>query len=91
MHFSLLELPLTGDLLREQSPISAEDLVPTLLSEPVESLAVILSLFEPTQISVITADGRALIDRRRQEGLDMARAERRLSAIEAALGDSGPD
>lgn len=91
MHFALLELPLTGDLLREHSPISAEELVPTLLSEPVESLAVILSLFEPAQISLITADGRALIDRRRQEGLDMAPAERRLSAIEAALADAEPD
>lgn len=91
MHFALLELPLTGDLLREQSPIAAEELVPTLLSEPAESLALILSLFDPEQIAAITADGRDLIEQSRQEGLDVTQAERRLNAIESALSRQPAD
>lgn len=85
MHFSLLEYPLTGDLLRKDSPIDPTELIPTLLSEPPETLRPILSLFGAEQLRLIRDEGRKLIDQRKNEGLDLRTAEQRLFEIESYL------
>ncbi len=84
-HFELLESPLTGDLLREQSPVEASELVPTLLSEPLESLATILELFDREQLRWIRDTASALIAQRRSEGFDLPEAEEHLRRIELRL------
>jgi len=85
MHFSLLEYPLTGDLLRKDSPIDATELIPTLLSEPTETLRPILTLFAADQLKLIRDEGRKLIEQRKNEGLDLRNAEQRLFEIESYL------
>jgi len=85
MHYSLLEYPLTGDLLRRDSPIEGEDLVPTLLSEPPETLRPILGLFAQEQLEMIRDAGRRLIENRKKEGHDLREAEKRLLEIESYL------
>ena len=85
MHFSLLEYPLTGDLIRKDSPIEPTELIPTLLSEPPETLRPILSLFGAEQLKLIRDEGRKLIEQRKNEGLDLRTAEQHLLEIESFL------
>ena len=85
MHYSLLEYPLTGDLLRQDSPIDATELIPTLLSEPAETLRPILTLFATGQLKIIRDEARKLIEERKNEGLDLSNAETRLVEIESYL------
>lgn len=84
-HFALLEYPLTGDLLRKGSPVSAAELVPTLLSESDDQLGVVLDLFKTEDLKALIQDARSLIARRRDEGLDLAAGERRLACMERLL------
>ncbi len=85
MHYSLLEYPLTGDLLRQDSPIDPTELIPTLLSEPAETLRPILTLFATDQLKIIRDEARKLIEERKNEGLDLSNAETRLVEIESYL------
>lgn len=87
-HFTRLEFPLTGDICRNQSPVPPEELVPTLLSEPAEAVAAALGLFDVNRVSAIRDEARALIERRRTEGYDMAPAEETLTLIERHIADA---
>jgi len=60
-HFALQELPLVAALTHPDSPIGEDELVPSLLSEPVESLAPALAIFDGTQIAAIYHDATALL------------------------------
>lgn len=48
-HFLLLEQPLIADLIRPDSAIAEDELVPTLLSESPQALASAMQLFSPAQ------------------------------------------
>lgn len=87
-HFTRLEFPLTGDLCREQSPVTAEEIVPTLLSEPAEAVTAALGLFDAARVASILEDARNLVERRRQEGFDITSAEKALAAIEQRAADT---
>lgn len=80
-HFTRLEFPLTGDVCREQSPIADDELVPTLLSEPVDALNAALSLFDNERIVSIRDEAQSLIKRRQDEGFDMSGPEENLALI----------
>jgi hypothetical protein len=81
-HFTRLEFPLTGDICREESPVTRSELVPTLLSEPTDALSAALGLFETERVAAIRDEARELIERRRKEGFDMSPAEENLELIE---------
>ncbi len=53
LHFKLQELPLVAALTAANSPIAENELLPSLLSEPAETLASTLQLFDDTQMAAI--------------------------------------
>lgn len=75
IHWQLLEEPLVADLLRPDSPISQDDLLPSLLSEDAGSFGVAMGMFDPEQRrSLLTQAEAWLKDREEEPGLDNARA-----------------
>ena len=61
MHFNMLECHLVADLIRPDTPISEDDLVPTLLSETADAVAKAMKLFVPEQQVVLCKMGHELI------------------------------
>ena len=61
LHYRLLEHSLVADLLAPESPITAGELLPTLLSSEAEALEAALQLFDPQQLGALVEDGRALL------------------------------
>ena len=84
MHYTLLGNPLIADIVSEQSPIEADELAATLLSEHVALLEQALEIFTPEQCAVIRDDAAALLDRLRQQGRSTAFAEPQMAVIEKA-------
>jgi len=75
IHWQLLEEPLVADLLRPDSPISQEDLLPSLLSEDAGSFGVTMSMFDPEQRQSLLIQAESLLkDREDEPGLENARA-----------------
>ncbi len=62
LHIELMEYKLVSDLLRSDSPIKDNELVPTLLSEDAEAVQVVMSLFEPKQQQAIRNEAKALLE-----------------------------
>ena len=60
-HFELQEIPLVAALMHPDSPVSADELIPTLLSEDNESLAAALSLFDEQQLASLCHDAAAFL------------------------------
>ena len=88
LHFRLLDHPLVADLLAPDSPVTAEELLPTLLSSDVDALEAALQLFEPEQLVSLAQEGRALLERLDREGRLPPAAKERLALIEKG-GQSG--
>ncbi|VAW73190.1 hypothetical protein MNBD_GAMMA12-552 [hydrothermal vent metagenome] len=63
LHIELMEYKLVSDLLRSDSPIKDNELVPTLLSEDAEAVQVVMSLFEPKQQQAIRNEAKTLLER----------------------------
>ena len=61
-HFELLEQPLVADLLDPASPISAEELAPTLLSAGSDELAAALAIFDAVQLRLLHDDATRLLE-----------------------------
>jgi hypothetical protein len=61
-HFQLLEHPLIADLIRPDSPIAPDELVPTLLSESAPAVTAALELFDADQLTLMCQDGRARLE-----------------------------
>lgn len=68
IHVQLLQYPLVADLLSDRSPITAADLVPTLLSESPEAVRVAMSLFEPEQQAELRAEAHAVVEQVERSG-----------------------
>jgi hypothetical protein len=62
-HFSLLEYPFIADMLAPESPVSEALLVPSLLSENAQTVALAFALFEPEQQQQIYQQAAALLVR----------------------------
>lgn len=75
IHWQLLEEPLVADLLRPDSPISRDDLLPSLLSEDAGSFGVTMGMFDPEQRKSLLTQAETLLQGREDEpGLENARA-----------------
>ncbi len=61
LHFELQELPLVSALTHPQSPIAADELIPSLLSEPAETLLPSLQIFDENQIASILLGAETLL------------------------------
>lgn len=85
LHLHLLDYPLVADLLRDDTPIEAQDLVPTLLSEDPESVRVVMSLFEPPQQAQLQTEAAHLVQRAEQEGVLAAQAQASYEAMASPL------
>lgn len=53
MHFQLQEVALISALTHPMSPITEDELIPSLLSEPVADLAMALQVFDENQIEIL--------------------------------------
>lgn len=70
-HLRLLEYPLVADLIRPDTPIGADDIVPTLLHASSDELEAVLWLFEPDQLRQLCTVGEALLRGCREAGEDL--------------------
>jgi hypothetical protein len=60
-HYELLEIPLVSHLLRPDSPIQPEQLVPVLLGEDVEQVGQILTLFDHEHLLDMAKQAESLL------------------------------
>ncbi len=60
-HFSLQELPLVSALTHPESPIGEDELIPSLLSEPANTLVPSLTIFDADQLAVLCEEARAFL------------------------------
>ena len=67
LHFKLQELPLVAALTAENSPIAEKELVPSLLSEPAETLALTLQLFDESQLAAIFNEASTFMENKDPE------------------------
>ncbi len=81
MHVRLLGHALVADLLRPDSPIAADELAATLLSESAGAVAAVVDLFEPAQRAELAAEARHLLEQAKAEGYALPEAWQRLRLI----------
>ncbi len=55
-HYELQEIPLVAALMHPDSPVAADELIPSLLSEAEQSLAATLTLFDEQQMAALCHD-----------------------------------
>jgi hypothetical protein len=55
-HYELQEIPLVAALMHPDSPVAADELIPSLLSEAEQSLAATLALFDEQQMAALCHD-----------------------------------
>jgi hypothetical protein len=87
MHIRLLEHPLAAHLLRTDSPIEGDELLPVLLSEDSGTLENILIMFDDEQLSILLHGARQLMENIRQEGYQIPEAEKCLQELEKAANE----
>ncbi len=85
MHFTLLENAVIAHLLREDSPIGQNELVPTLLSEDEPSLRAAMSLFDMQQQQILCDIAKQLLTRLQSQNLIDEDVWQRLSIMEQPL------
>lgn len=78
MHFQKLNHPLVADLLRPDTTIAGDELVPTLLSEPAEAIQAAWELFDPEQQSELRQQAEQLLERLKAEGENLPDAWEKL-------------
>jgi len=84
-HFALLEYPLVVDLLRPDSSIGEDDLVPSLLSESAESVQAAMQIFIPEQQILLCNMARELLHKLDETDEKVVQAKCRLSEMEALI------
>jgi len=77
-HFELLKHPLVADLLAPDSPVSADQLVPTLLSASTAEFEAAMKLFDEAQLALLHRDAQALLEAR---GTIHEELQQRLAAL----------
>ncbi|MFP5505006.1 MAG: hypothetical protein ACLGH6_02295 [Gammaproteobacteria bacterium] len=84
-HFQLLEQPLIADLIRPDSPIGPDELVPTLLSESETAVSAALELFDADQLTLMCQDARTRLDSLPPDAAVRTMAQARLHQLERHL------
>ncbi|GMQ89333.1 MAG: hypothetical protein BMS9Abin09_0807 [Gammaproteobacteria bacterium] len=90
LHFRLQELPLVAALTAADSPVAENELVPSLLSEPVDTLASTLQLFDETQMAAIFDEASTFMEHKDPERKLMD-AWQRLQLIEQTWQNMAAD
>ncbi|MBK5970640.1 MULTISPECIES: hypothetical protein [Thiorhodovibrio] len=90
IHFRLLESPLVADLLDPEGPVSAHELLPTLLSSPADEVAAAVEIFDAEQLAVLVNQGEDLLTQLRGHGLRATTAQQRLGLIRERLEQFEP-
>lgn len=81
IHVRLLEQPLIVDLLHPDTPITADELVPTLLTATPNELSAALEIFDSPQVLALVQQGHALLARLEAVGVDTRVPRERLLAM----------
>lgn len=89
LHHDLLLQPLVAHLLRPDSPIAEDELIPTLLSEAEDAVRTVLQLFDSTQLQALCEQARELLMPLKAEGQDLPTAWQRLALLEEAAQRDG--
>ena len=80
-HFCLLEYPLISDLMRPDTPIVQDELIPTLLQADEDELEAVMWMFEPEQLKEIQEQASALLTRLQGQGFDLPDAWENLQLL----------
>lgn len=80
-HFCLMEYPLISDLMRPDTTISQEELIPTLLQAEEDELEAVMWMFEPEQLQAIRKDAHTLLAELRKQGYELLEAWENLELI----------
>lgn len=84
-HFCLMEYPLISDLMRPDTPISQDELLPTLLQADEDELEAVMWMFEPEQLQDIREQAHTLLVERREQGYALPEAWASLQLISEHL------
>jgi len=84
IHLKLLEYPLVVDMLRTDSAIEADELLPTILSENDEAIHIALSLFDQKQRQVLAEEAGRLKANLQQQGVFDSDIESKFNAMMSA-------
>jgi len=84
-HFALLEHPFIADLLAPDSVINEALMVPSLLSEPSETVILAVQLFEPEQQQLVYQQGMALLKDLDEKNERVIQAQQRLQDIASVM------
>jgi len=90
LHYDLQDLPLIADITNKDSPITEEELVPSLLSEQEAGLAAALPMFSKHQLLQIQANAEINLTALQAKGQDMTHGWQNLELISAAAS-AAPD
>lgn len=90
IHFRLLTFPLVADILHPQSPITPDELVPSLLCAPFDELEAALDLFDGEQIQALTAEAGERLVGLELAGADVASARQRLGRMRVRIAPDPP-
>ncbi len=89
LHHELLQQPLVANLLRPDSPIAEDALVPTLLSETEDAVRTVLMLFDARQLQALCQQARELLEQLDSTGQALPEARRRLQQMEEVAHHAG--
>lgn len=84
-HFSLLEHAFIADLLSPESLIDESLMVPSLLSEDAQTVALAIQLFEPEQQQLIYQQAKSLLQSKDPQHPRVQQAQQRLDEIAALM------
>jgi hypothetical protein len=80
-HYCLLEYPLISDLMRPDTPVTQDELIPTLLQADEDELEAVMWMFEPEQLINIREEASQLLKDLQKQGFDLPDAWENLQAI----------
>lgn len=81
IHLQLCDHLIVSDLLNPDEVIHDDEVIPTLLNEPEESLQAVLALFPPERIAVLVDQGKALLEQIEAQGRSLPEARQRLAQM----------
>lgn len=86
MHWKLLDFPLVAHLLRPDSPIAPDELVPTLLSEDDEdAIGAAMAMLDPVHRQQLVADAEALVQGLGDDCLNLPSLRLRVQAMDRPM------